>query len=146
MKNDQSNVKGQRSILVFLASGLLIVSLVFVSITFYLLARNVQHEQEWMTLATNVQVTSQQLAKSAGESASGNLDAFLELGNSRGKITAAMSKLRVGSASTKLPSTPLAVEVPMKQLTLTWTRMNNNASSILDREKLILELASARTP
>jgi twitching motility protein PilJ len=144
MKNDQSNVKGQRSILVFLASGLLIISLVFVSITFYLLARNVQHEQEWMTLATNVQVTSQQLAKSAGESASGNLDAFLELGNSRGKITAVMSKLRVGSASTKLPSTPLAVEVPMKQLTLTWTRMNNNASSILDREKLILELASAR--
>jgi len=144
MKNDQSNIKGQRSILVYLASGLLIISLVFVSITFYLLARNVQHEQEWMTLVTNVQVTSQQLAKSAGESASGNLDAFLELGNSRDKIKAAMSKLRVGSAATKLPSTPLVVEVPMKQLTLTWTRMNNNASSILDREKLILELASAR--
>jgi twitching motility protein PilJ len=144
MKNNQSNLKGQRSALVYLASGLLIISLVFVTITFFLLARNVQHEQEWMTLATNVQVTSQQLAKSAGESASGNLDAFLELGNSRGKITAAMGKLRVGSASTRLPPTPSAVEVPMKQLTLTWTRMNNNASSILDREKLILELASAR--
>jgi len=144
MKNNQSNLKGQRSVLVYLASGLLIISLVFVTITFFLLARNVQHEQEWMTLATNVQVTSQQLAKSAGESASGNLDAFLELGNSRGKISAAMGKLRVGSASTRLPPTPKAVEVPMKQLTLTWTRMNNNASSILDREKLILELASAR--
>jgi len=144
MKNNQTNLKGQRSVLVYLASGLLIISLVFVTITFFLLARNVQHEQEWMTLATNVQVTSQQLAKSAGESASGNLDAFLELGNSRGKISAAMGKLRVGSASTRLPPTPKAVEVPMKQLTLTWTRMNNNASSILDREKLILELASAR--
>ena len=144
MKTDQSNDKGQRSFLVYMASGLLIISLIFVAITFYLLARNVQHEQEWMTLATNVQVTSQQLAKSAGESASGNLDAFLELGNSRGKITAAMGKLHAGSVSTELPPTPLEVEVPMKQLMLTWNRMSNNASSILDREKLILELASAR--
>lgn len=144
MKNNQFNLKGQRSVSVYLASGLLIISLIFVTITFFMLARNVQHEQEWMTLATNVQVTSQQLAKSAGESASGNLDAFLELGNSRDKITTAMGKLRVGSAPTGLPPTPSAVEVPMKQLTLTWTRMNNNASSILEREKLILELASAR--
>lgn len=144
MNSNQSKLKSQRPFLVYLASGLLVISLVFVTITFYLLARNFQHEQEWITLATNIQVTSQQLAKSAGESASGNLDAFLELGNSRGKISAAMSKLRVGSASTKLPPTPPEVEVPMKQLTLTWNRMNNNASSILDREKLILELASAR--
>ncbi len=145
MAKDQSNLKGQRSFVVYLASGLLIISLVFVAITFFLLARNVQHEQEWMTLVTNVQVTSQQLAKSAGESASGNLDAFLELGNSRSKITTAMGKLHAGSASTQLPPTPLAVEAPMKQLSLTWNRVNTNASSILEREKLILELASAST-
>jgi twitching motility protein PilJ len=144
MKNKHSGIKGQRPLLVYMATGLLIISLVFVAITFYLLARNVRHEQEWITLATNVQVTSQQLAKSAGESASGNLDAFLELGSSRGKIASAMGKLRSGSVSTKLPPTPASVDVPMKQLNLTWDRMSTNASSILDREKLILELASAR--
>ena len=97
-----------------------------------------------MSLATNVQVTSQQLAKSAGEAASGNLDAFLELGNSRGKIVAAMTKLRSGSVSTGLPPTPAAVDIPMNQLNLTWDRMSTNANSIIEREKLILELASAR--
>lgn len=144
MSNQNPNVKGQRPLLVYLGTGLLVISLGFVAITFYLLARNAQHEQEWMSLATEVQVTSQQLAKSAGESASGNLSAFLELGNSRGKIETAMAKLRFGSSDTGVPSTPDAVEVQMKQLSLTWERMSTNASSIHNREQLILELATAR--
>jgi twitching motility protein PilJ len=144
MNDMQPKIKGQRSLLVYMVSGLLIISLVFVAITFFLLARNANHEQEWISLATDVQVTSQQLAKSAGESASGNLDAFLELGNSRDKISTAMGKLRTGSSSNNMPPASYAVELPMKQLNLTWDRMSTNASSILDREKLILELASAR--
>ena len=144
MQKKQPKLKTQRSWVVFLATGALIISLVFVAVTFFFLAQNARHDQEWISLATNVQVTSQQLAKSAGESASGNLDAFLELRNSRGKIAAAMTKLRTGSVSTRLPPTPAAVEVPMKQLNLTWDRMSTNAKSILDREGLVLELASAR--
>lgn len=143
MKNKQLKLKSPRSWLMYLATGLLIVSLAFVALTFYLLARHANHEQQWISLATDVQVTSQQLAKSAGEAASGNLDAFLELGNSRSKINAAMSQLNPGSDPRELPPTPIAVEVPMMQLNLTWNRMNTNASSILKREQLILELASA---
>jgi twitching motility protein PilJ len=144
MSNQNPNDKGQRPVLVYLGTGLLVISLIFVAITFYFLARNAQHEQEWMSLATDVQVTSQQLAKSAGESASGNLDAFLELGNSRSKIEIAMGKLRLGSSDTGLPPAPKAVEVKMKQLNQTWERMSTNASSIHQRDQLILELASAR--
>ena len=144
MQKKQPKLKTQRSWVVYLATGLLIVSLLFVAATFFFQAQNTRHEQEWVSLATNVQVTSQQLAKSAGESASGNLNAFQELKNSRGKIAAAMTKLRTGSVSTRLPATPTAVEVPMKQLSLTWYRMSTNANSILGRESLILELASAR--
>ena len=143
MAKVNTNTEGQRSSLVFLAAGLLVVSLILVATTFYLLARNAKHEQEWMSLATDVQVTSQQLAKSAGESASGNLDAFLELGNSRSKIETAMAGLRHGSSEASLPPVPQEVEVEMKQLSLTWDRMSTNSSSIYDREKLILELASA---
>jgi twitching motility protein PilJ len=144
MSNQQAKIKSKRSWMIFLATGFLIISLAFVAITFFLLARHAQHEQEWISLATDVQVTSQQLAKSAGEAASGNLDAFLELGTSRDKIVSAMGALQTGSIPTELPPTPLAVEMPMKQLSLTWARMSTNASSILDRENLILELAAAR--
>jgi len=143
MNNQQPNLQSQRP-RVFLATSVLIISLLFVAITFFFLARNASHEQEWVSLATDVQVTSQQLAKSAGEAASGNLNAFKELGNSRDIIETAMGKLRSGSTYPKLPATPDAVDAQMMQLNQTWNRMGTNAASILDREKLILELASAR--
>jgi twitching motility protein PilJ len=144
MKNSQPNQENQQSRVVYLTTGVLIISLIFITITFFLLTRHAQHEQQWISLATDVQVTSQQLAKSAGEAASGNLDAFLELGNSRGKIADAMDELLSGSVSNNQPPTSDAVETPMERLSVTWNRMSGNASSILDRERLILELAAAR--
>jgi twitching motility protein PilJ len=143
MNSNQSKLKAQRSWIVYLASAVLVILLVFVAVTFLFLARNSQHEQEWMSFVTDVQVSSQQLAKSAGEAAYGNLDAFLELRNSRERIARAMTALRSGSSATQLPATPQAVEAEMKQLDLTWKRMSKNASSILEREQLILQLASA---
>ena len=143
MNNQQPKLQSQRP-RVLLATSILIISLLFVAVTVFLLSRHAQHEQEWISLATDVQVTSQQLAKSAGEAASGNLSAFKELGNSRDIIEAAMGKLRSGSDYPNLPATPEAVEAQMMQLNQTWNRMGTNAASILDREELILELASAR--
>ena len=137
--------KSQRSWSVYLATTVLIVSLSFVSVTVYQLVLNAKHEQEWISLATDVQVRSQQLAKSAGEAASGNLDAFNELENARTKTTVAMNKLRLGSSETALPPTPAEVELLMKKLDQTWDRMSTNAGSILDRKELIRELTSARS-
>ena len=143
MNKSQPKIKSQRSWGLLLATGLLIIALIFVATTFLKLATDAQNEQEWISYATDVQVTSQQLAKSAGEAAAGNLDAFLELGGSRKTIAAAMGTLRSGSPSGDLPPTPRTVTMPMKQLNLSWNRMSTNASSILDREKLILGLAMA---
>lgn len=143
MKNKQPKLKNQRSWIAYLAIVLLITSLAFVAVTFFLLARNAQQEQEWVSQATQVQVSSQQLAKSAGEAASGNLNAFVELRNSHDKIKSAMGKLRSGSQYSVHPATPLAVEAEMMQLNQTWDRMEKNAASIIKREELILELSSA---
>jgi twitching motility protein PilJ len=144
MKNNQTEVKTRRSWVVYLGSLLLIVSLAFVSVTFFLLARHAQQEQKWASWATLTQVTSQQLAKSAGEAASGNLNAFTELRNARDKIKSAMTNLRAASIYPESSKMPEAVEKPLILLNQTWTNMDRNAGSILDREELILELASAR--
>jgi len=169
MKKLKFQNRGPRSITVYLLTGVLIALLAFVAITFFFLARHVSHEQEWSSLATEVQVTSQQLAKSAGEAAAGNLDAFLELGNARDKITRAMNQLRAGSianalspnsdenriagllnklrpgkASEGVPSSTGEVAAAMRQLNLTWDRMSTNTAHILDRQQLVLQLASAR--
>jgi len=145
MKKMRPEIKSQRSLGVYLATGFLIISLIFVAITFFQLGLYAKHEQDWISQATEVQVSSQQLAKSAGEAAAGNLDAFLEVKNSRNTIAEAMSKLRAGSIGRNVTSTPATVAMPMKQLNLSWDRMSTNAKSILDREKLILELSTAST-
>ena len=144
MKKNTFKTKTQRSWGVYFATAVLVISLIFVVVTFYRLVILAQHEQKWISLATDAQVTSQQLAKSAGEAASGNLGAFLELGTSRTTIATAMSTLRDGTVTRDLPPTPKSIEASMRPLNLTWDRISINASSILNREKLILELASAR--
>ena len=144
MNKKQLNPKNQNSIRVYLATGVLIISLIFVAVTFFMLANNAQHEQDWISRATDVQVTSQQLAKSAGEAASGNLDAFLELKNSRVIIATAMEELRSGTVSGDQPPAPESATKRMLQLNQSWNSMSANAVSILNREKLILELATAR--
>lgn len=136
--------KSQRSWGIYLTTAVLVVSLMFVAVTFLILARDGQREQQWIALATDAQVISQQLAKTAGEAASGNLDAFVELGNSRSKMAIAMDSLSQGSSTSELPQVPGAVAADMAPLSLTWNRMSANANSIIDREQLILELASAR--
>ena len=144
MSENIINTKRERSWGVYAATAVLVLSLIFVAITIYSLSVNAKHEQHWLSLVTDAQVTSQQLSKSAGEAASGNLNAFTELDNSRKQIAEAMTKLRLGFADDKLPPTPEAVDVQMLQLKGTWDRINNNASSILGRQALIINLATAR--
>ena len=144
MSNNTYSTSNKRPKGVYLATATLIIALVFVASTFFFVARNAKYEQEWFSTVTDAQVTSQQLTKSATEAAAGNLDAFLELSNTRRKIAEAMDRLQQGDAGNKIPKTPVALASPMQQLSKTWDRINNNASSILDSENKIAEFASAR--
>lgn len=129
--------------MVFFLTGLLLLSMAFVAATFYRLIGNAKNEQEWVALATDVQVSSQQLAKSAGEAASGNLEAFAELSISYQRITTAMSSLQNGAPASDLPPAPEDVEQEMASLSTTWSRMSVNASSITERESLLFSMAEA---
>ena len=137
-------IRNQQTGMVYPVTACLVISLAYVAITFFLLARHTRQEQQWISLVTTVQVTSQQTAKSASEAAMGNLSAFLELGVSRSRINTNMDILRSGSVSRSLPVIPSAVEAQMNQLEETWKRISNNASRILSREKLLVELTSTR--
>lgn len=131
--------------IVLLLTGLLLASLAFVAATFFLLTRNAKHEQEWISLATNVQVSSQQMAKSAGEAASGNLEAFAELSATLKRMTRDMAKLKGGSSETGLPPAPSDLSVEINSLSVTWEKMAANATSITERETLLLSLAEANS-
>jgi twitching motility protein PilJ len=121
----------------------LVLLLGFVAVTFFLLTRDSRNEQEWIRLATDLQVHSQQMSKSAGEAVEGNRSAFLSLGESAGIIADAVRALRKGDPARQLPVLPGAFRPTLADLDKTWARMNVNAESILEREDLVLDLASA---
>ena len=120
--------------------GFLVLLLAFVATTFFLITKESRNEQEWIRLSTDLQVNSQQLAKSAVGAVEGNSCAFLELEIRSSIITDAVAALKHGDPIRSLP----ALSVPPCQTG--WTHysvhlvmsVNINTKSILDREKLIL--------
>ena len=131
----------QKSGSLYALVGFLVLLLAFVAVTFYLLTRESRNEQEWIRLSTDMQVHSQQLAKSAAEAVEGNRSAFLQLGDSTGVVSDAVEALKDGDPVRSLPPLPPAMADTLTDLDQTWLRMNANAKSILDREEQVLALA-----
>jgi twitching motility protein PilJ len=143
MNQKTNNHSKRRPLIVLLLTGLLIISMAFVAVTFYQLIRNAKHEQEWVSLATDVQVSSQRLAKSASEAASGNLDAFSELSATFQRMTSAMNSLRNGSSDQTLPALPKDVSTQLSQLNLSWGKMSEDTTNILDSSSDLLKVRGA---
>ena len=111
--------------------GFLVLLLAFVAVTFFLLTREARNEQEWIRLSTDLQVHSQQMAKSAAEAVEGNRSAFLQLGDSTGTISDAVEALKDGDPARKLPALPRSMSETLTDLDTTWKRMSANARNIL---------------
>ena len=131
----------QKSSRLYALVGFLVLLLAFVAVTFYLLTRESRNEQEWIRLSTDLQVHSQQVAKSAAEAVEGNRSAFLQLGDSTGVISDAAQALKDGDPVRALPALPSSMSETLTDLDHTWKRMNANAREILDREDQVLKLA-----
>jgi twitching motility protein PilJ len=132
-----------RTVYILLLAALLFASIVFVAATFFLLARDARHEQAWIGLATEVQVTSQKLAKSAAEAATGNPEALSELAAGHRHMARGMEGLRQGVADTALPPLPADIAGSYRSLDTIWERVSANALDITQREDLLLALAEA---
>ena len=135
----------QKSGRLYAMVGFLVLLLAFVAVTFFLITKESRNEQEWIRLSTDLQVHSQQLAKSATEAVEGNSNAFIQLGDSTGVISDAVETLKNGDKLRSLPALPGVMSDTLSDLDRKWIRMDANANSILDRETLVLDLATAST-
>jgi len=133
----------QKSGRLYAMVAFLLLLLAFVAVTFFLITRESRNEQDWIRLSTDLQVHSQQLAKSAAEAVEGNRAAFLHLSDSTGIIADAVDTLRDGDPGRNLPALPGALKPTLGDLDKAWSRMSTNAASILQREAQVLELAAA---
>ena len=142
MKSTQDRTAVQKPGRLYTMVGLLVLLLAFVAVTFYLLTRESRNQQEWIRLSTDLQVHSQQLAKSAAEAVEGNRSAFLQLGDSTGTMSDAVDALKDGDPLRSLPALPPALSDTLSDLDQTWQRMRTNAQNILDREDQVMALAT----
>ena len=143
MTSTRTKPLAEKSGLIYTTVGLLVLLLAFVAVTFYLLTRESRIEQEWIRLSSDLQVHSQQLAKSATEAVDGNRSAFMQLGDWVNAMSDARGALKMGSAVRKLPALPSSTSPTLQDLDELWTRMDANAQSILGRETMVLDLATA---
>ncbi len=133
----------QKSGRLYALVGFLVLLLAFVAVTFFLITKESRNEQEWIRLSTDLQVHSQQLAKSSSEAVEGNSNAFTELANSTRIISDAMATLKNGNDLRSVPPLPDALSDTLSNLDRAWVRMETNANSILEREELVLALSGA---
>ncbi len=133
----------QKSARLYAMVGFLVLLLAFVAITFFLITKESRNEQQWIRLSTDLQVNSQQVAKSAIEAVDGNSSAFLKLDESSNIITDAVAALNHGDPIRSLPALSSTHSDRLQELSDTWSSLNTNTKSILDREVLILNLATA---
>ena len=133
----------QRNTLPIILLVALIAAVALVVANFFLLNRNADYQRGWVTQANDIQVLSQQIAKSASEAAIGTLAAFDELTESRAEISESVGILQNGNPETGLPPSPDSVDEELAALDATWTIVNENAQAIEQRSDLVLDLADA---
>jgi twitching motility protein PilJ len=143
MTSTNSKTQAQKPGRLYAMVGFLVMLLAFVAVTFFLITKESRDEQEWIRLSTDLQVHSQQMAKSAAEAVEGNRGAFYQLGDSVGTVSAAVETLKHGDPVRSLPALPSSIYSTLSDLDTTWVRLETNARSILERETLVLDLADA---
>jgi twitching motility protein PilJ len=125
---------GRTNTVLFLVLGILFV---FAIIDFaWLYYQNVQ-DRKAVAYTTQIQVSSQQLAKYASEAASGNELAFQELKSTSDNIEAYVTALSKGD-KTGMPSYAVTVTPDVANLAKAWEQLQGDAKKIIDNQAVVL--------
>ena len=122
---------------------LLVVSIGFAAIDFVLLNLKNGEDRQAIALTTQIQVLSQQTAKYALESSSGNADSFAELENARDAIDSAVQRLVNGDTKTGMKPyadknvTPTGRSV--SKLADAWKQLDGDIGKILSNKAVVLD-------
>ena len=134
-------VSRERSYAVYIV--LLVISIGFAALDFGLLNQKNSEDRQAIALTTQIQVLSQQTAKSALEAANGNAESFNELAANRNSIDSAVQRLIKGDAHTGMPA------YDDKNTTLTgravvalndsWKQLDGDIGKILSNQAVVTD-------
>lgn len=123
--------------------ALLVLAVGLVAVNFFLVARSNEQDRQYVALATDVQVRSQQLATNASEAAGGSIGAFDELQSIRDRIDNNITLLDQGDVASGLNPTPSGARTALWDVQQIWERVRSSSDDILARTDVVRNLAAA---
>lgn len=123
---------------------LLILAIIVAVLDFGLLTYNASQDAKASALVTKIQVLSQQLSTVANDAASGNIDAFKSLEQTRNAIDGMLMKLKNGDPDTHMHgyADTSGVKAQIKDLDSAWAVLNTHATKILGNKEQVLNTAA----
>ena len=122
---------------------LLLIAIGFAALDFFLLNQKNGEDRQAIALTTQIQVLSQQTAKFALESASGNVESFKELESTRNAIDSAVQRLKNGDAATGMHAYANNNATPAGQavsaLGASWKQLDADINKILSNKAVVLD-------
>jgi len=122
---------------------LLLIAIGFAALDFFLLNQKNGEDRQAIALTTQIQVLSQQTAKFALESASGNVESFKELESTRNAIDSAVQRLKNGDTATGMHAYANNNATPAGQavsaLGASWKQLDADINKILSNKAVVLD-------
>jgi twitching motility protein PilJ len=120
-----------------------VVSIGFAALDFGLLNQKNSEDRQAIALTTQIQVLSQQTAKSALEAANGNAESFNELAANRNSIDSAVQRLIKGDTHTGMPPYDDKNTTPTGRAVITlsdsWKQLDGDIGKILSNKALVTD-------
>ena len=117
---------------------LMVAGIIGAGFNAYIVLRDAGYDAQYLELAGELRVLSQQVSTSSRQATAGDAEAFDQLSSSRGNFNAKLGNLRNGTSSLPSPSSMLPEE--LAALEGVWRKVDTAASTIVDNRERILFL------
>ncbi len=119
---------------------MLLLSFGLMVATFNLIARNDQHNEEYLGYISQLRLLSQQITQQARLATQGNPLGFENLKKSRNVYKDIVQKLFTGNPNSGMPATPSSAQKALKTWQGLWVRTETNINGLLDAREIIVPL------
>lgn len=131
---------GNTNTWLFVFIGILLVSFILMVLTFYLVAIDKEHDEEYLGYVTQLRLLSQQITQHATAAARGNEEAFKNLIDARTQYKGGLELLTKGNENSGMAGTPEGAVPALTGLTNLWKETETNIAQLVSTQEAVTRL------
>jgi len=124
----------------FVFIGILLISFILMVLTFYLVAIDKDHDEEYLGYVTQQRLLSQQITQHATAAARGNEEAFKNLIDSRIQYKKSLDLLSTGNEESGMVGTPEGAIPALTVLNSLWKETETNIAQLVSTQEAVTRL------